>query len=504
MTELKKPIVWTIAGSDSGGGAGIQADLATFNDFAVHGCSVVTALTAQNSVAVTAIAVTDTDHVRAEMSTLSDDLPAQAIKLGMLANSEIIGAVVEQLSWLNVPVVCDPVLMASSGRPLLDEAARGGLLHQLFPCCTLITPNIPEAEMLTGLVASKPGDIEQMAAQLLSSGTKAVLIKGGHSSFSGQYSDSADRYCCDYFSDGQQSFWLQGDLIDNDNNHGSGCTLASAITALLGQGYPLEDAVCVGKFYITEGIVAGQRLGQGHGPIGHQGFPSKLGQLPRLFKSYPDTLASSLPKEVAKLGLYPVVDSVAWIARLLPLGVKTIQLRVKDLQGEALSAEVAAAVELAKQHDARLYINDYWQLAIEHGAYGVHLGQEDLDDASVEAIAQAGLRLGVSTHCWSELCRAHAIAPSYIAIGPIYDTTTKQMRFGPQGLEQLTQWLEVLQPGYPVVAIGGIDYTRAKLVQQTGVGSIALVSAITQAEDWQGATEALLALVGAGSGAPSQ
>jgi hydroxymethylpyrimidine kinase/phosphomethylpyrimidine kinase/thiamine-phosphate diphosphorylase len=128
----------------------------------------------------------------------------------------------------------------------------------------------------------------------------------------------------------------------------------------------------------------------------------------------------------------------------------------------------------------------------------VHLGQEDLDDASVEAIAAAGLRLGVSTHAWSELARAHAIAPSYIAIGPIYSTTTKEMRFGPQGLQQLSQWLQVVMPTYSMVAIGGIDLQRAVEVHKTGVGSVALVSAITKAKDWQQSTEQLLAAVGAG------
>ena len=494
----KKPIVWTIAGSDSGGGAGIQADLATFNDFSVHGCSVITALTAQNSVEVSAIAPTPIKHVEAEIAALQADLPAAAIKLGMLFSREIINTVAKHIIDLTIPIVCDPVMISTSGSLLLDKGARASLVEQIFPHCHLITPNIPEAEALTSMVASSPERVEEMAEVMLASGAEAVLIKGGHSHFNADHRDLDSDYCYDFYRDRKQQFWLRGDLIGNHNNHGSGCTLASAITALLARGYDLEDAVTVAKAYIGEGIEAGQQLGHSNGPIGHQGFPTRGEHLPRLFKQFPNTKKTPFVSEVNKLGLYPVVDSSEWIARLLPLGVKTIQLRVKDLPEVQLREEIQRAVAVAQQYQARLYINDYWQLAIEYGAYGVHLGQEDLDDASVEAIAAAGLRLGVSTHAWSELARAHAIAPSYIAIGPIYSTTTKEMRFGPQGLQQLSQWLQVVMPTYSMVAIGGIDLQRAVEVHKTGVGSVALVSAITKAKDWQQSTEQLLAAVGAG------
>ncbi|CAH0991547.1 Thiamine-phosphate synthase [Sinobacterium norvegicum] len=494
----KKPIVWTIAGSDSGGGAGIQADLATFNDFSVHGCTVITALTAQNSVAVSAIEATPVAHIQAEIAALNTDLPATAIKLGMLFNHEIINTVADFVAGLTIPVVCDPVMISTSGSLLLDEGARSSLIDRLFPHCSLITPNIPEAEALTSMVASSPEKIEEMAEVILASGAAAVLIKGGHNHFSPDNQGLDGNYCYDFFIDKQQRFWLRGDLIDNGNNHGSGCTLSSAIAALLARGLDIEDAVTAAKAYISEGIDAGEQLGQSHGPIAHMGFPSKSQHLPKLFKQFPKTKKIAFVREVDKLGLYPVVDSSEWVARLLSLGVKTIQLRVKDLSGDALRAEVEHVVALSQQYQARLYINDYWQLAIDCGAYGVHLGQEDLDDASVEAIAAAGLRLGVSTHAWSELARAHAIGPSYIAIGPIYSTTTKEMRFGPQGLQQLSQWLQVTMPCYPVVAIGGIDLPRAIEVNKTGVGSIALVSAITKAKDWRLATEQLIAAVGTG------
>lgn len=198
-----------------------------------------------------------------------------------------------------------------------------------------------------------------------------------------------------------------------------------------------------------------------------------------------------------RLGLYPVVDSVTWIERLLQAGVKTLQLRIKDKRDEDVEPDVANAIALGRRYDARLFINDYWQLAIKHQAYGVHLGQEDLETTDLSAIRNAGLRLGVSTHDDMEIDVALAARPSYIALGHVFPTQTKQMPSAPQGLEQLTRHIERLAD-YPTVAIGGINLERVPAVLKTGVGSVAVVSAITQAADWQAATAQLLQLAGAG------
>lgn len=199
------------------------------------------------------------------------------------------------------------------------------------------------------------------------------------------------------------------------------------------------------------------------------------------------------PATAPRLGLYPVVDSVEWIARLLEAGVRTIQLRIKDQQDEAVEPAIVEAIALGKRYQARLFINDYWRLAIKHHAYGVHLGQEDLDVANLNAIREAGLRLGVSTHDDAELDRALAIRPSYIALGHIFPTQTKAMPSEPQGLSELQRHIARLK-GVSTVAIGGISIARAPEVLATGVGSIAVVSAITQAPDWRAATQRLLTL----------
>ncbi|MEX9254868.1 thiamine phosphate synthase [Pseudenterobacter timonensis] len=198
-----------------------------------------------------------------------------------------------------------------------------------------------------------------------------------------------------------------------------------------------------------------------------------------------------------RLGLYPVVESVAWIERLLDAGVRTLQLRIKDKRDEEVEADVVAAIALGQRYNARLFINDYWRLAIKHQAYGVHLGQEDLQTTDLKAIREAGLRLGVSTHDDMEIDVALAARPSYIALGHVFATQTKQMPSSPQGLAQLARHVQRLED-YPTVAIGGISLQRAPDVLATGVGSIAVVSAITQAHDWRAATARLLELAGVG------
>ena len=192
------------------------------------------------------------------------------------------------------------------------------------------------------------------------------------------------------------------------------------------------------------------------------------------------------------LGLYPIVERAAWLEQLLPLGVSTIQLRVKDLIGQALEDEICLAIAIATRYQCRLFINDYWQLAIQHGAYGVHLGQEDLAEAQIQQIRRAGLRLGISTHCHFEVAKAHAYRPSYIAYGPVFPTKSKDMPWVPQGVKGLAYWQKLLD--YPLVAIGGIDLESAKDIHALGVSGIGMISQITQAQDPIAVTNALLAI----------
>ena len=214
-------------------------------------------------------------------------------------------------------------------------------------------------------------------------------------------------------------------------------------------------------------------------------------------------LASFAPL-TGPIGFYPVVHDAAWVQRLLDWGVRTVQLRFKAAghTPAEIEREVRAAVEAGKQvPGAQVFINDHWQLALDAGAYGVHLGQEDLDTADIEALRSKGLRLGLSTHTPAELARARAVQPSYLAIGPIYPTTLKVMPYAPVGLAQLTAWAPLAAP-YPVVAIGGISLERLPGVLACGVEGVAVVSAVTLAADPQWAARRGLELAQGIQGAP--
>lgn len=183
-----------------------------------------------------------------------------------------------------------------------------------------------------------------------------------------------------------------------------------------------------------------------------------------------------------KFGLYPVVDDVSWIKTVLSLGVKTVQLRIKNPEQADIEEQIIKAIELGRQYDAQVFINDYWQLAIKHKAFGIHLGQEDIEIADLQAISDACICLGLSTHDDSELLKVKALNPSYLALGHIFPTPTKDMPSQPQGLVNLAK-NQQLAGDTPTVAIGGIDLTVAEQVWQTGVDSIAVVRAITQASN---------------------
>ncbi len=192
-----------------------------------------------------------------------------------------------------------------------------------------------------------------------------------------------------------------------------------------------------------------------------------------------------------KLGLYVIVDSYEWIERLIHAGVKTLQIRIKDRSAEQAEEEIARCIALAKQHQVRLFVDDFWQLAIKYQAYGVHLGQEDLLTADLNAIQQAGLRLGVSTHNREEIELVLPLRPSYIALGHIFPTQSKIMPSAPQGIANLAAQVKDLGD-MPTAAIGGITASHFADVLATGVGSIAVISAVTQAEDWQSTVKNLL------------
>ena len=261
---MTTPVALTIAGSDSSGGAGIQADLKTFAAFGVYGASVITALTAQNTTGVSGIHQVPADFVTAQIDAVFADLAVGAVKIGMVAQLATIDAIAAGLSrWSPQHIVLDPVMVATSGDRLLAADAVEALRTKLIPRASLITPNLPEAAaLLDEPVATNEADVERQGRRLLALGCKAVLIKGGH----GQGSESID-----YLIDAERTIALAAPRIATKNTHGTGCSLSSAIAAGLAKGDDMETAVRNAKAWISAAIAAADKftVGHGHGPIHH-------------------------------------------------------------------------------------------------------------------------------------------------------------------------------------------------------------------------------------------
>jgi hydroxymethylpyrimidine kinase/phosphomethylpyrimidine kinase/thiamine-phosphate diphosphorylase len=507
VRKIMNNVVWTIAGSDSGGGAGIQADIKAMQSFGVHGCTAITALTAQNSLGVEAINAISTDVIESQLLALESDMKAKVIKIGMLANVQQIQLISEHIThyktkWAIPPlVVYDPVAIASSGDVLTEEDTVSAIKECLLPLVDVITPNTHEAQLLTGVYLIGPDAIKEAARKLINWGATAVVIKGGHWDYPSGYCID---YCINNADQTAQEYWLGNKKIKTPHSHGTGCSMASVIAACLAKNYPLKDAFILAKAYINQGLKQSVRYGEGIGPLAHTTFPVNLEDYPQVIepgswladeldfaKPFEFNMAADFaPCESDKLGLYAVVDNNEWLEKCLQQGINTAQLRVKNKTQRELDELIKKAVELGKQYNARVFINDYWALAIKHGAYGVHLGQDDLTIADLAAIKGAGLRLGLSTHGFYEMLRAHNYRPSYMAFGAIYPTTTKDMTGQIQGVDKLNKFVPLMQ-SYPTVAIGGIDLSRVADVAQTGVGSVAVVRAITRADDYIYAIDAL-------------
>ena len=257
--------VLTIAGSDSGGGAGIQADLKTIAANRCYGMSVITALTAQNTLGVTAIHAVPVDFVAAQMDAVLSDIGADAIKIGMLFSPELIRTVADGLRRHGAKnIVLDPVMVAQSGDKLLQDEAVAAIKEHLIPLADLITPNLPEASVLLDREITSEADLSAAATDLAAMGAGNVLIKGGHLE-----SENSDD--CLYLGDEGRLVTLAGERVVTRNNHGTGCTLSSAIAAYLARGEDMETAVRLGKDYITGAIQAGAayEIGRGNGPVHH-------------------------------------------------------------------------------------------------------------------------------------------------------------------------------------------------------------------------------------------
>ena len=262
---MKIPVALTIAGSDSGGGAGIQADLKTFAALGVHGTSAITAITAQNTVTVTEIHEVPVRVIRAQIDAVVEDIGVQAAKTGMLASAEIIEAVSDAIREHGIRnLVVDPVMVAKGGARLLHNDAIAALYRHLLPLAAVVTPNIPEAEVLLGRALETLDDRRQAARDLVALGPRVAVVKGGHA---GMHAKAAETEAIDVYWDGIEMVELPARRIQTRNTHGSGCAFSAAITAGLAKGQDPLTAVRAAKAFISAAIEHALELGRGHGPV---------------------------------------------------------------------------------------------------------------------------------------------------------------------------------------------------------------------------------------------
>ena len=266
-------VVLSIAGSDSSGGAGIQADLKTLSALGVYGATAITAITAQNTLGVHSQFSIAPHMVYDQIIAVMDDLSPSVIKIGMLSNAEIVVAVTEALSQYSIPIILDPVTVSTSGHRLLSLEAEGVLKQSLLPMAMLVTPNIPEIEALAEITITTYEDKVRAAERLFHYGTKAILLKGGH-----EEGDTKSDILFTNTPSGIHSTLYTSDTISTHNTHGTGCTLSSAIAAYIARGYKLEEAISLAKEYVTESIRHGAdiAIGHGFGPVNHGFNPQKM------------------------------------------------------------------------------------------------------------------------------------------------------------------------------------------------------------------------------------
>ncbi len=379
----------------------------------------------------------------------------------------------------------------------VDKKADFIFSEDVLSYIDIITSNIIDIKPLIGSSAdSKIADLYTLLKIKYASLRCHWLIKDND--FSQKISnnwlldqDSAIGFHSLHTTSGQQQTELQNKTAD---------ILSASLSCFLAHGYDALDATTMATAYVK-----GTEL------VDDPGWPRQIEHLPsitsNMIKSESDKtqvkdvlqaidrLNVSQPfakMDLEKMGLYPVVDSVDWLDLVLKKGAKIAQLRIKNPKDPQLDIKIQQAIALGEKHNAQVFINDYWQQAIVFGAYGVHLGQEDLDIADLSKIQQAGLRLGISTHGYYEIARAQNIQPSYIALGHIFPTQTKDMPSQPQGLNRLNHYAQLLKDKVPTVAIGGISIERFTGVAKTGVDSVAVVSAITKADHPEEVTRLLL------------
>jgi hydroxymethylpyrimidine/phosphomethylpyrimidine kinase len=384
----------TIAGSDSGGGAGIQADIKTFEAHGVFGMSAITAVTAQNTLGVSRVLAIPPDMVVAQIDAVVSDLGAAATKIGMLANAAIASAVADAIRRHALPhVVLDTVMVAKGGARLIDEDAIDVIRTELIPLAAVVTANMPEAEALTGLSLRTVADLRTAARALVEAGARAVVVKGGH----------LDGPAIDVFDDGRTVHEFRVARIATRHSHGTGCTLAAAIAARLARGDALVDAVRLAKDYVTRAIAEAPELGHGHGPLKHGVYTLPM-SLPRLaVLREPLSLAqlsADLERDIRNVGEgCGALCSFVGVVRATHRGREVQYLEYEAFDALALKAFAVIESEVAEAWPSA-------RMALHH-----RVGRLEIGDASVVIVAAAAHRAESFQVCRYVIERVKQIAP---------------------------------------------------------------------------------------------
>lgn len=471
--DRQYPTALTIAGSDSGGGAGLQADMKTMEAHQVFSTTVVVGLTAQNTLGVDAAQPASVDMIDGQFAAVMADFDVRAAKTGALFDAERVKAVARNIREYQIQhLILDPVMVAKGGAALLDEAGVQALKSELLPLAELITPNIPEAELLAGMAIRNLEDMKQAAVKIQALGVQNVMVKGGHLS---------DTAVLDYIALGDEHFVLEGIKVPGKRKHGTGDTLSAAITSQLAKGMSLKKAILMGHRYMNQIIGHPLYIGHGHGPLNHGLWTD------------PNVFRKQLPKDAWAcqfvVGLANVGESEQALVDIVrdacAAGITLVQYREKGGAEKTFDERLRIGKQLRDicwAYDVLFFIDDDVDLAIALNADGVHVGQSDSDVAEIAQRAPQ-LLIGLSVLNLAEEQESQKVQQylSYIGVGPVFATTTKKDAKAPIGLKGLAAVKQASD--LPVVAIGGVGESNAKAIRAAGADGLAAISAFTKSRN---------------------
>mgnify|MGYP005751396625 CR=1 FL=1 len=464
----------TIAGSDSCGGAGIQADIKTMTALGVYAASVITSVTSQNTKGVYGVESIRKDAVESQLDAVFQDMVVDAVKIGMLGGADVMKTVAASIEkYKPENIVLDPVMVSTSGHALMDEDAVSVLIDYLLPLATLVTPNIPEAERLSGIKICGEEDFDRAAQAITRLGCSAVLIKGGHL----EGCEKVDRL----YIGGELKASFHSDSVDTRNTHGTGCTLSSAIASLLARGETMERAVGHAVKYLHGAICNGQDInqGSGHGPVCHN----------FMYKSSDDHHAVKPLGGVTLQFISHSNDRHSYadgIELALKGGCRWVQLRMKDASDEEFIATAEKVRRMCSEYNATFIIDDRVKLVKTVGADGVHLGKNDMPVDEARKILGSEYIIGGTANTIDDVERLYLSGADYIGCGPFRFTTTKKKlspMLGTEGYREITDGMRQRGIALPIVAIGGILPQDVHSIMSTGVSGIAVSGAVLNAED---------------------